>query len=142
MEISSKTQKPKIEEPEPELAIKDIDTLLEKLYAKLKDYASLDVITIKGNYKVFNPDRTKTDIIDIANSLGEEIQVLAQTHMQLDGDVLNAIATDNVGEMSNKDINEFHNKTLETALTSRRERFKMLVDFITELRRRRRESSG
>jgi hypothetical protein len=141
MENSSKTQKPTIEEPEPQLDIKDIDKLLRKLYAKLQDFASLDVITIKGNYKVFELDRSKTDIIEIAKALGDKIQVLAQTHMQLDGDVLNAIATDNVGEMSNKDINEFHNKTLETALKSRVERFEMLVKFITDLRIRRKESS-
>lgn len=133
----------------PGLSKEEIDDLLKKLYCRLKDFVSLDVITIKGDYTVKDLDSVKkndntennidtceeNDVIKIARSLGA--RVLAQTHMKLDGDTLNAIATDNVGNMSNADIMDFHNKVLKTALENRKDRFELLVEFISNILGRR-----
>ena len=102
-----------------------------ELKKRILDYLTLDVITIKSNFDVFEPRKyNETDIVDIVKKLGEKITVLAQTHQQIDGDCVNAIPTENIGTLSCEEVWKFHSKTVEDAIQRRRDILELILSLI------------
>ena len=124
---------------------------LELLIMRLIDMRTLNVVTAAGNFdemenkvdikiKINNEKNDNTsDILDyyinsILNNDPKNLQILAKTHIQIDGDRVNIIPGKSLGEFSQKDILDMHERFVTAAETAWNSRLTMIRDLITALR--------
>ena len=85
-----------------------------------------------------NNDNTASVLDDKINSILNKdpkiLQILAKTHIQIDGDRVNIIPGKSLGEFSQKDILEMHEKFVISAETTWNNPLTMIKELITALR--------
>jgi len=136
----------------PENNLKDLAKKgLELLIMRLIDMRTLNVVTAVGNFdqvenkvdikiKINTEKNDNTsDILDyyinsILNKDPKDLQILAKTHIQIDGDRVNIIPGKSLGEFSQKDILEMHEKFVTAAEITWNNRLKMIRELIKALR--------
>jgi hypothetical protein len=124
---------------------------LELLMMRLIDMRTLNVVTAAGDFdeihnkvdintKINNENNDNTsDILDyrinsILNIDPKNLQILAKTHIQIDGDRVNMIPAKSLGEFSQKDILDMHEKFVTSAETTWNNRLMMIRELIAALR--------
>lgn len=124
---------------------------LELLMMRLIDMRTLNVVTATGNFdEIQNKGDTKikinnekndntSDMLDyyinsILNKDPKNLQILAKTHIEIDGDRVNIIPGKSLGEFSQKDILEMHEKFVTAAELTWNNRLKMIRELIIALR--------
>lgn len=124
---------------------------LELLMMRLIDMRTLNVVTAAGDFDEIhnkvdintkinneNNDSTASVLDDKINSILNKdpkiLQILAKTHIQIDGDRVNIIPGKSLGEFSQKDILEMHEKFVISAETTWNNRLTMIRELITALR--------
>ena len=112
---------------------------------------TLNVVTATGNFdemenkvdikiKINNEKNDSTsDILDyfinsILNKDPKNLQILTKTHIQIDGDRINIIPGKNLGEFSQKNILEMHEKFVTAAEITWNNRLTMIKELIKTLR--------
>ena len=108
---------------------------LELLMMRLIDMRTLNVVTAAGSFdeignkvdiKIKNNNEkndNSSNILDyyinsILNKDPKNLQILAKTHIQIDGDRVNIIPGKSLGEFSQKDILDMHEKFVTAAETT------------------------
>jgi hypothetical protein len=135
------------------------EDIIRKMREMLADLITLDVITAKGNYEIINQEAKKKldqmrktqgninsmnddpikstqdwiDLVKILSKPPEVIEILARTHIQLDGDRVDILPSNNLGTYSQQDILNFHQESVNLAMQNRTERFQFIVEILKEL---------
>lgn len=124
---------------------------LELLMRRLIDMRTLNVVTAAGDFdEIHNKVDINTEIMkekndntagvldDKINSIlnidPKNLQILAKTHIQIDGDRVNIIPGKSLGEFSQKDILEMHEKFVTSAEMTWNNRLTMIRELIAALR--------
>lgn len=132
---------------------------LELLIMRLIDMRTLNVVTAAGSFdeignkvdiKIKNNNEkndNSSNILDyyinsILNKDPKNLQILAKTHIQIDGDRVNIIPGKSLGEFSQKDILDMHEKFVTAAETTWNNRLKMIRELIKALRENIFENGG
>ena len=132
---------------------------LELLMMRLIDMRTLNVVTAAGSFdeignkvdiKIKNNNEkndNSSNILDyyinsILNKDPKNLQILAKTHIQIDGDRVNIIPGKSLGEFSQKDILDMHEKFVTAAETTWNNRLKMIRELIKALRENTFENGG
>lgn len=132
---------------------------LELLMMRLIDMRTLNVVTAAGSFdeignkvdiKIKNNNEkndNSSNILDyyinsILNKDPKNLQILAKTHIQIDGDRVNIIPGKSLGEFSQKDILDMHEKFVTAAETTWNNRLKMIRELIKALRENIFENGG
>jgi hypothetical protein len=135
------------------------EELIEKIREMLVDMITIDVITAKGNYKIINDQANKilddeikkggrettmidnptqsiqdwVDLVKVLSKPPEVIEILARTHIQLDGDRVDILPSEGMGDYSQQDILNFHQKSVDLATQNRTERFQFVLEILKKL---------
>jgi hypothetical protein len=109
--------------------------LFRKLNELIVDAASLDVFIVKGNYLI--KEVGDTDSLDFIKFLAEQkpinCEILARTQIQISGDCATVLPASGVGELSQKDIIEYHKQQVEIAQRTYKERIEFVRALIRQI---------
>ncbi len=120
--------------PERNKSIREerINEILIFLGERLLDLRTLNVITASGNFQVV-PLNDKKDLVDALNVNPTNINILAKTQIQIDGDRVNVLPVGDAGSVTQKEILEFHEKAVTAAELAWKNRLEMIRDLILKI---------
>jgi hypothetical protein len=119
---------------------------LNTVNAEIQDLRSLEIITASADdlfieIKNQNNDQSTNLLKELEKFKNEQkIQILARTHYELDGDIVNFLPivknsnSSNSSDLKiNSEIMNIHNQTVEKAVKNQQDFIKVMTDFISQI---------
>jgi hypothetical protein len=141
--MASKNEFPKLDNINLENIFQNFLNTLNK---EIKDLRSLEILTVSAENLLM--DMEKPDTNEPTNLLKDleqikdkhNIQILARTHYELDGDIVQFLpmtkdpSTGNVKNLKeNNDIMNIHNQNVEKALSNQQNFIKVMTEFVSQV---------
>jgi hypothetical protein len=141
--MASKNEFPKLDNINLENIFQNFLNTLNK---EIKDLRSLEILTVSAENLLM--DMEKPDTNEPTNLLKDleqikdkhNIQILARTHYELDGDIVQFLpmtkdsSTGNVKNLKeNNDIMNLHNQNVEKALSNQQNFIKVMTEFVSQV---------